>query len=328
MTNDTGVGRLYGMKFSYDPKGRRIQKLIVSNNVSIYTNTFLYDGWNLVSILNSPSSIFESFLLGNDLSGSMQGAGGVGGLLESVNYGVTTNFVAYDGNGDVAALVDVNNGAIVGNLDYGPFGEPIRLTGTAKNEPIRFSTEYDDDESDLLYYDYSYYKPSIGTWPNRDTSGESGFELILDGKGSNPELERLLETGLHKGNRNEFSIWLNELERRKQARLEPYKRGLVAVQERNALANSYNFNKNNPVDNFDGLGLYIYNIAFPCPNPCCPRTCVNQIQTVRRFPRNPLLLGRCLQGPITIMIGACAICSSSGFEYGCAGQGVCLWLYW
>lgn len=34
-------------------------------------------------------------------SGLIQGAGGVGGLLEEADDGVGTNFVAYDGNGNV-----------------------------------------------------------------------------------------------------------------------------------------------------------------------------------------------------------------------------------
>ena len=38
----------------------------------------------------------------------------------------------------------------------------------AKANPIRFSTKYHDDESDLLYYGYRYYKPSTGAWVNRD----------------------------------------------------------------------------------------------------------------------------------------------------------------
>jgi len=42
----------------------------------------------------------------------------------------------------------------------------------AMANPIRFSTKYDDDESDLLYYGYRYYKPSTGTWLSRDPLGE------------------------------------------------------------------------------------------------------------------------------------------------------------
>lgn len=60
----------------------------------------------------------------------------------------------------------------------GPFGEVIRATGPmAKANPIRFSTKYQDDESDLLYYGYRYYKPSTGNWLNQDPLGEAGFEL-------------------------------------------------------------------------------------------------------------------------------------------------------
>jgi RHS repeat-associated protein len=39
---------------------------------------------------------------------------------------------------------------------------------------MRFSTKYDDDESDLLYYGYRYYKASTGTWPNKDPKQEKG----------------------------------------------------------------------------------------------------------------------------------------------------------
>jgi len=114
---------------------------------------------------------------GTDLSGSPQGAGGVGGLLEvsSVGTATTNCFVAYDGNGNVAALVNAADGTVVGNYEYGPFGEVIRATGPmAKANPLRFSTKYDDDESDLLYYGYRYYKPSTGTWANRDPMEEEG----------------------------------------------------------------------------------------------------------------------------------------------------------
>ena len=40
--------------------------------------------------------------------------------------------------------------AISAKYNYGPFGEVIRQTGPmAKANPIRFSTKYQDDESDL-----------------------------------------------------------------------------------------------------------------------------------------------------------------------------------
>jgi hypothetical protein len=39
--------------------------------------------------------------------------------------------------------------------NLGPFGEVIRATGPmAKTNPFRFSTKYQDDQTDLLYYGY------------------------------------------------------------------------------------------------------------------------------------------------------------------------------
>jgi RHS repeat-associated protein len=127
----------------------------------------------------------RTYVWGNDLSGSLQGAGGVGGLLEISYYGTSTTncFPAYDGNGNIMALVNVADGTVVANYDYGAFGEPLRITGVmAKNNPFRFSTKYADDESDLLYYGYRYYKPSTGTWPSRDPINELGFRLLATGR--------------------------------------------------------------------------------------------------------------------------------------------------
>lgn len=57
----------------------------------------------------------------------------------------------------------------------GPFGEVIRATGPLANtNPFRFSTKYQDDETDLLYYGYRYYNPSTGRWISRDPLGERG----------------------------------------------------------------------------------------------------------------------------------------------------------
>ncbi len=198
LTNMTSLatapaGSQLKLDFAYDAKGRRIQKIVSTNNGSIYvpqyTNRFVYDGWNLVAILNPQSSILASFMWGNDLSGTMQGAGGVGGLLEVSYYGISTTncFVAYDGNGNVAALVNTADGTTLAGYEYGPFGEVIRATGPmARNNPFRFSTKYQDDESDLLYYGYRYYKPSTGTWPNRDPLEEYGSRNLFAFVSNNP----------------------------------------------------------------------------------------------------------------------------------------------
>jgi RHS repeat-associated protein len=150
-----------------------------------YTNKFVYDGWNVVAILDGGNNLLYTFTWGTDLSGSMQGAGGVGGLL-SITYCATnagtnagTYFPCYDGNGNVVALVNAANGSFAGNWEYGPFGELIRATGPmAKLNPFMFSTKFYDWETGLYYYGYRYYNPSTGRWPSRDPIGDPGSTLF------------------------------------------------------------------------------------------------------------------------------------------------------
>jgi RHS repeat-associated protein len=168
------------LDFGYDGQCRRIQKMVSTNNGSSYfpqsTNRFLYDRWNLVAEVKPNNTLIRSYMWGTDLSGSMQGAGGVGGLLEVSYYGssTTNSFPAFDGNGNLAALVNAADGTTLANYEYGPFGEPIRITGAiAKSNPFLFSTKYYELESGLYYYGYRFYNPSTGGWPDRDPLQET-----------------------------------------------------------------------------------------------------------------------------------------------------------
>ena len=129
----------------------------------------------MVAELNGTNGIIRTYIWGLDLSGTMQGASGVGGLLAIKPAAGNPQFVAYDGNGNVTGLVDATTGTTTGNLEYGPFGETIRLTPNANNQsPFRFSTKYTDDESDFMYYGFRYYNPSTGRWLSRDPIEEQG----------------------------------------------------------------------------------------------------------------------------------------------------------
>jgi RHS repeat-associated protein len=121
--------------------------------------------------------VIRSYVWGSDLSGSIQGAGGVGGLIliRDLPSAIGYCSIAYDGNGNVAGLVSMSGGTNRASYEYGPFGEVIRATGSmAKANPFRFSTKYQDDETDLLYYGYRYYSASNGRWLSRDPIDENG----------------------------------------------------------------------------------------------------------------------------------------------------------
>jgi len=167
------------LDFTYDYQGRRIQKIGSAWNGSAYvaqsTNKFVYDGWNLVAELNGSNGLLRTYMWGLDVSGGIQGAGGVGGLVAIKPTGTNALFVAYDGNGNVTGLIDATTGTTSGQFEYGPFGEVIRASGPlARTNPFRFSTKYQDDESDFLYYGFRYYNPSTGRWLSRDPIGELG----------------------------------------------------------------------------------------------------------------------------------------------------------
>ncbi len=182
MVANTAVGPQQRIDYGYDAKGRRISKKVWSNTAGTGSpatyNRFIYDGWNLLAELdgNNTNAVVRSYIWGSDLSGSMQGAGGVGGLL-MINDPTTvaTHFVAYDGNGNVVATVSGSAGTTTATYEYGPFGEVIRSSGTiSKTNPYRFSTKYQDNETDLLYYGYRYYSQSSGRWISRDPMAELG----------------------------------------------------------------------------------------------------------------------------------------------------------
>jgi RHS repeat-associated protein len=89
------------------------------------------------------------------------------------------HFVASDGNGNVRVLVTAATGTVSAQYEYAPFGEMIRLSGSvAAANPIRFSTKYQDDETDLLYYGFRFYNPNTGRWLLRDPIEEMGGQNI------------------------------------------------------------------------------------------------------------------------------------------------------
>jgi RHS repeat-associated protein len=174
----TPTASKFKLDFVYDYSGRRLQKLVSTNSgagyVAAYTNRFVYDGWNLQAILNPQSSVIQSFLWGLDLSGSLQGAGGVGGLL-SISSPNSSELTCFDGNGNIIALVDESSSTVYAEYEYAPFGETLLITGNvAFSNPFRFGTKYTDSESALIYYGCRYYNPDSGIWISRDPLEEEG----------------------------------------------------------------------------------------------------------------------------------------------------------
>ena len=182
------------LRFGYDWEGRRVSK-VVSNKVGGVwqlqsSRKFLHDGWNLVAELDGSNVLQRTHVWGLDANGTMQGAGGVGGLLATIihtgtNAGVY--FPAYDGNHNVVAYISAATGGMVAQYEYGPFGELLRATGPlAKDFTFLFSTKYYDWETGLYYYGYRYYNPTTGRWLSRDPIGEQGGNNLYNFAANDP----------------------------------------------------------------------------------------------------------------------------------------------
>ena len=138
---------------------------------------FFYNGWNCIAEYQVGTSTPKArYIWGLDLSGSMQGAGGVGGLLVVTN-SAGSYYPTYDGNGNVSEYVN-SSGASVAHFEYDAFGNVVNFTessaGVAASFRHRFSTKPQDNETGLLYYGYRYFDPVTGRWPSRDPIGERG----------------------------------------------------------------------------------------------------------------------------------------------------------
>lgn len=87
-----------------------------------------YDGWNMIAevaekdLQTSPITLLTFYTWGLDLSGSLQGAGGVGGLLavtESDTINDSTYMPSYDFNGNVMGYFDTETESLVAEFEYG-----------------------------------------------------------------------------------------------------------------------------------------------------------------------------------------------------------------
>ena len=160
---------------------------------TIETRTFVYDDWNLIhetihTIDGGTTNTTEvQYFWGLDLSDTLQGAGGVGGLL-AVSRNGQFYFPTYDNNGNVTKYID-ESGSIVAAYEYDDFGHIISQSGPLANFfRHRFSTKYYDPETDLYYYGLRFYAPDWRIWINRDPIEERGglnlysflFNCLLD----------------------------------------------------------------------------------------------------------------------------------------------------
>ncbi len=168
-------------QFSYDGMMRRRirQEYTWQSGQWVQTNEvyYVYDGKVVIQERNANNLPTTTYTRGNDLSGSLQRAGGIGGLLSmtlNTELGPSSSNSMYyhsDGNGNVTMLINPAQ-AIVAAYLYDAFGNALSAAGSmALQNLYRFSSKEAHLNSGLVYYLFRYYDPNLQRWPNRDPLG-------------------------------------------------------------------------------------------------------------------------------------------------------------
>ncbi len=157
--------------YAYGQQGSMFKKVV--NGV---TNQFVWDGFNIIAEISGTSTNLNVW--GFDISGTRQGAGGVGGLLAVIRGRESSpsepSFPTYDANGNVTDYVSTN-GIVVAHYEYDPYGNITAVSGLKSDAfSHRFSTKPFEVETGLIHYEYRAYTPVLGRWLSKDPLKESG----------------------------------------------------------------------------------------------------------------------------------------------------------
>jgi RHS repeat-associated protein len=186
VTNASGT--ISKSDFTYDGKMRRRIRREYTLASGIWNPVseirYVYDGmlvlqerhFNPQLSTNNPQQ-FVTYTRGRDLSGTLEGVGGIGGLLarsEMSNLQSPHAYYHADGNGNVTCLIGTNS-VVLARYLYDPYGNILSQSGSLADVNLyRFSSKEWHVASGLVYYGYRFYAPEWQRWVNRDPTLEAG----------------------------------------------------------------------------------------------------------------------------------------------------------
>jgi RHS repeat-associated protein len=162
------------LEFAYDYASRRVEKKTFTGSTGNWTLAshlrFVYDGFLQIEKLDGTSS---NALL---ITRIWTGVEGYDRLISETHIGDpnVTYYALCDANKNITGYLDAS-GAIIGHYEYSPFGQITRSSGASPGIfDFRFSSEFFEQETGLVYYNFRYYSPELGRWLGRDPIGERG----------------------------------------------------------------------------------------------------------------------------------------------------------
>jgi RHS repeat-associated protein len=165
------------LEMKYDYMSRRIEKKVLNGDVVVKNLRFVYDGYKLIEILDglNSNSVLQKIVWNGETPFSITDTA------SSITY-----YYVLDANKNVSDMIDTS-GTVRAHYEYSPFGKIIAQSGDKADEnPIRFSSEYFDEELGLVYYNFRYYSPELGRWLSRDPIEEQGGYNIYAMVGNAP----------------------------------------------------------------------------------------------------------------------------------------------
>ena len=174
------------ISMSYDRIGRRVTK----NN-----QRFVYDGYlQIANIEHQTSNIkLQTFIWDPTEPVATRPLVWNSSTLQPFNF--STSYYVHNGNKNVSEVV-AENGDIAAHYDYAPFGAVIARRGaSAAANPWRFSSEFAEDDTGTVYYNYRVFESRHGLWMSRDLLEDGGHANLYVAMRNNP-ISRIDLTGL------------------------------------------------------------------------------------------------------------------------------------
>jgi RHS repeat-associated protein len=157
------------LECAYDYMGRRFSKKVYTGFTGNWTldkeEKYVYNGYlQIAGFDGSNDTIQKSYCWAGSTTMEWQ--------KDHINS--KYHYSLYDANKNIVGTVDDTN-TLTSEYEYSPFGKILTKSGSyADSNKFRFSSEYHDDETGLVYYNYRYYDSVLGRWTKRDPFDEKG----------------------------------------------------------------------------------------------------------------------------------------------------------
>ena len=146
---------------------------------------YVYDGRLVIQERDENNTVRATYVRGLDKGRTLEGAGGIGGLLSRTD-GYGTVYYYSDASGNVRALLNEDQ-HVVARYQYDAYGNMIGQSGgKAEGNLYRFSSKEYHTIHGLYYFGQRYYDPNLQRWLTPDPIQEAGGINLYAYVGNDP----------------------------------------------------------------------------------------------------------------------------------------------